>query len=589
MANPVVGSQVVSIGELLLSGVFGPANVQRDYCWKTRQQSALLQDLIAAFDEFGFDPEAAFAEEAHADNEGEEAEEPAFPLAQANPDIDRTEPYSFLGALVLRPNGTGFEIYDGLQRLSTLIVLFAVLRDLVGAKARDTIVPLLETDGGQYRLELTMKYDTLRADVLTAGRTAKRYRDLPGITEPGACLRECVTGMRGVLKQWTEPRLLAFAAFVRDHVLVSVISMTDRRMAGRAFIDINVPTVPLRPEQVLKSQLVDLAETAPSGIEDPLGRILFVWKTLRDDLGKDFDGFLRSVDFLERRAKQSPDYAIQLMEHIRRSYGGAEGFKWATDRLLQYRSAFRWVHEGQDDEVATGARASLRRLQILKWDQWRAFAMLIKIKSRPQDLDKRIDVLDRMCFALTLTYEDGRKCAELLGRRLERFARGPFGRNGGFTFKDSQHKRMLRTLGSPLSDNRRGSVMRWLEAASHGDRVPRYLIDDRSSVEHVYPKNPGNNWLVFEKGMDIENAATLLDMTGNLCVLPQDELGNASFEEKRKSYQRLRNCKFANEIASVRQWTPDQIRARTERLRDWTMKLLDLDIVPDEEKQVRRK
>lgn len=176
-----------------------------------------------------------------------------------------------------------------------------------------------------------------------------------------------------------------------------------------------------------------------------------------------------------------------------------------------------------------------------------------------------------------------------MGRRLERFAKGPFGRNGGFTFKESQYRRMLRTLSSPLSDSRRGSIMRWLEAAAHGDRVPRYLIDEGSSVEHVYPKNPGNNWLAFEKGMDIENAATLLDMAGNLCVLPQDELGNAPFEDKRKAYQRLRACKFANEIASLRQWTPDSIRVRTDKLRDWVMDLLDPDIVPDEEPPPRRK
>jgi hypothetical protein len=590
MANPVVGSQVVSVGELLLGGVFVPANVQRVYCWAKPQQSALLQDLIAAFQEFGFDPESEVDAEEHSPDSTEDGEDP-FPLADSDPDIDASAPISFLGAMVLYPGKDGFQIYDGLQRLTTLIVLFAVLRDLVGPKsAKDEINPLLATDDGRFRLDMAMKHETLRTDIFAPGRTAKRYRELPDITEAGERLRECVATMRGALKTWSETRLLAFVAFVRDRALVSAIEIGDRRLAGRAFVDINSGGVALKPEEILKGQLIDLAQSAPPNIEDPEGRILFVWQVLNDEFGKEgFDDFLRSVDFLERRAKQSPDYAIQLMEHIRRSYGGADGFKWATDRLLQYRSAFRWVYEGQDDEIAAGVRASLRRLQLLKWDQWRAFAMLLKIKSRPQDLDKRIEVLDRMCFALTLTYEDGRKCAELLGRRLERFAKGSFGRNGGFAFKEPQHKRILRTLGSPLSDSRRGSIMRWLEAAHHGDRVPRYLIDEGSSVEHVYPKNPGNNWLAFEKDTDIENTATLLDMTGNLCVLPEDELGNASFEEKRKAYQRLRNCKFANEIASARQWTPDAIRARTEKLRDWTLAHLDLDILPDDEKPGRRR
>jgi hypothetical protein len=98
-----------------------------------------------------------------------------------------------------------------------------------------------------------------------------------------------------------------------------------------------------------------------------------------------------------------------------------------------------------------------------------------------------------------------------------------------------------------------------------------------SSVEHVYPKNPETKWTAFEAGMDIDHAATVRELTGNLCVLPADELGNASFEEKRKAYQRLKGCRFANEIATARNWTPDQVRARTQRISETTMRFLALE------------
>src|SRR5262249_3054149 len=49
MATPVVRSQTVSIGELLRSGAFVPARVQRAYCWTEEQQQSLLEDLLAAF------------------------------------------------------------------------------------------------------------------------------------------------------------------------------------------------------------------------------------------------------------------------------------------------------------------------------------------------------------------------------------------------------------------------------------------------------------------------------------------------------------------------------------------------------------
>jgi hypothetical protein len=66
-------------------------------------------------------------------------------------------------------------------------------------------------------------------------------------------------------------------------------------------------------------------------------------------------------------------------------------------------------------------------------------------------------------------------------------------------------------------------------------------------------------------------------MTGNLCVLPQDELGNAPFDEKRKAYGKMRT-RCAAEIAKHKTWTPEAVRARTRKLTDFTVKFLSLDV-----------
>ena len=113
----------------------------------------------------------------------------------------------------------------------------------------------------------------------------------------------------------------------------------------------------------------------------------------------------------------------------------------------------------------------------------------------------------------------------------------------------------------------------------HGDRVPRYLVDTRSSVEHVYPRNPESNWTAFENGLEFNELATLREMVGNLCVLPHDELGNATFEDKRKAYARFRS-RFANEIARNRQWSPDLVRDRTKRITDAALRFLSLEVTP---------
>ncbi len=574
MPNPVIRSQTVSIGDLLRLGSFQPARVQRDYCWREHQQAALLEDLIASFGEFGLDPEA--------DEDESDAAEPAtdtpFEVAYYDRELEFSQPFTFVGTIVLHPGSERFDIYDGLQRLTTFTVIFAVLRDMMQADRDHPVHSLLQNESGLWRLNLLMKHNTLEADILAHGRTAKRHRPHPNMTEASERLRECVAVARGVFAGWSRDRLSAFASFLSEAVLVTVTRISDRRIAAKAFVSINSGGVPLKPEEIVKGQLIDLSSTLPNP-DDAARRILFVWNSIQHELGKErFDDFLRSVDFIERRQAQSQDYAIQLMEHIRRRYPGAQGFRWATDQLLHYLAAFKWIYEEADAEMADGVHASLRRLQLLKWDQWRAYAMLIWMKSRPQDLASRIDILDRVCFALTVSTPDPRRCAEMIAKRVERFSKGTFGKQGGFTFSKGQYERLVRHLNSPITEGgRRSTIMRWIEASTFGDRVPRYIIDARSSVEHVYPRNPQDNWKEFEGTLEPNELAMLREMAGNLCVLPQDELGNGPFEEKRKAYARFR-CKFANEIAKSKYWLPDTVRARTKKLTEHTLKFLALDV-----------
>jgi hypothetical protein len=577
MSQRVIGSHTVSIGELLRSGSFSAAKVQRDYCWAEDQQRALLEELIALFAEFGFDPEKDDEEKPDAG-----AGRPAFLLGERTPDLEASAPYTFFGSVILYPIDGRFEIYDGLQRITTFTVLFAVLRDLIGKKDPD-VWSLLVTDAGKFRLSMPMKHDTLDTDILATGRTLRPYKQIPTLTDPGLRLRECVELMRGMMDSWSPERVRAFANFVSDSVLVTVTTISDRRIAGKAFVTTNSAGVRLKPEEILKGQLIELGTTAPNP-EEASERILWVWRFLQEDFGKErFDDFLRAVDFVERREYQSADFPILLMEHIRRTYSGEAGFRWATDRLLQYRSAYRWVHEAENEEVAVGVHASLRRLHMLKWKQWVGLAMLIHISSQPHEIAGRIDLLDRCCFGVNLAMSDPRRCAEVIGRRIDGVAKHGFTKKQlGFVFKKIQHEKIWRALTSPLQEGgRRGSIVRWIEASQHDDRVPRYIIDKGSSVEHVYPKNPGAHWTEFEAGLPFSEAAMLREMTGNLCILPRDELANAGWDEKRREYARFRVCRFASEIARLRTWSAEVIDARTQKLAEQTVRFMGLEVTPD--------
>ncbi|MEQ1784692.1 MAG: hypothetical protein ABMA14_25375, partial [Hyphomonadaceae bacterium] len=98
MPIPVIRSQAISIGELLRLGTFRPARVQRDYCWTEHQQASLLEDLISAFGEFGLDPER---EADHLLDTRDPPSHAPIPVPEINRDLETTEPYVFVGTVVL--------------------------------------------------------------------------------------------------------------------------------------------------------------------------------------------------------------------------------------------------------------------------------------------------------------------------------------------------------------------------------------------------------------------------------------------------------------------------------------------------------
>src|SRR5262249_31242448 len=147
---------------------------------------------------------------------------------------------------------------------TTFTILFAVLRDQLKAKKDDAIQSLLADDAGDYRLKMPMRGDTLASDVLAPGRTLKPYKPVADITEAGECIRECVDVARGLLNGWSPERLQAFADFLSASVVLTVTTVRDVRMAMKAFVDTNIAGVRLKPEEMLKGQLIDMAAAVPN-------------------------------------------------------------------------------------------------------------------------------------------------------------------------------------------------------------------------------------------------------------------------------------------------------------------------------------
>src|SRR5215468_4824879 len=127
----LLSARVLTVEDFFCLGTFTPAGVQRDYVWDSQHAEDLFNDIDRACTPSGEEPEdnsgpyiAVLAE--GDEEEGELAEGP--PAWQASDDVP---PGYHLGEVMLRRvSASQFEIFDGLQRATTLTILLCVIRDL---------------------------------------------------------------------------------------------------------------------------------------------------------------------------------------------------------------------------------------------------------------------------------------------------------------------------------------------------------------------------------------------------------------------------------------------------------------------------
>ena len=114
--------------------LFTIPSVQRPYSWTSDQAGDLLDDLLDYIDHQSITKD----------------------------DFSKIDEPYFLGSIVLVKKGENlYEVLDGQQRLTTLTILLAVLRDYLGGEYAKTIKPMIAQEGNmflqtkdQYRIEL---------------------------------------------------------------------------------------------------------------------------------------------------------------------------------------------------------------------------------------------------------------------------------------------------------------------------------------------------------------------------------------------------------------------------------------------------
>ena len=497
---------------------------------------------------------------------------------------DLDEPY-FLGSIVLVKDAQSprAEVIDGQQRLVTLTLLLAVLRDIVEDPGlckdihKHVEKPAVEWERKLAKPRLTLR----RRDIdffyqyvqkSDATEDVVQLSNNVAVTEAQQAIRDNVKALREQLFDWSGGDLVNLYKMLRDRTMLVVVSTPDLNSAYRIFNVMNARGLPLLPSDIFKSQVI--GEISESSRREYADR----WENLEQELGREEFGTLFSYIYaILSRGYATRNLLSEFPEQILSKWQGEafidevlEPYVWADMRLRAQD-----FHGGPPWE---NVNHWLKWLNQLKNNDWCPVALwaLKEHGDDPKFLNAFFEKLERLA-------------ASMLVRR--------FSRNGRLTRYMALLKQLiaghgLRSTEFELSEDEKKATREQLDSeiySSSSTALPKYVLlrldsilaDDPGvsydhktiSIEHVLPQNPkeGSQWLEW---FSDDDRGWWTHRLGNLVLLNKkknSQARNYDFDHKKKSYF-LKNgvsvFALTTGVLQETKWTPNVVmRRHTELIR----------------------
>ncbi len=527
---------------------FAIPEYQRPYAWKLEQATQLLDDLAETLDR------------------------------------DEREPY-FLGSIVLvkRRELPDAQVIDGQQRLTTLTILLAVLRDLAEDDELRTDLDRMIVEPGSRirRLEpkprLTLRPRDaafFRNKVQAVGATATISELRPDAlrNDSWVAVQANTLEYRRRLSEWTEQRRLDLINMLSERTFLVVVSTPDLDSAHRIFSVMNARGLDLSPADIFKSKVIgDL----PANVSDDYAAR---WEDAEEALGRDdfADLFLHvRVIFAKERAKKV--LLREFQEQVLSQYLPGKGAQFVDEIVVPYAQAYVTMRDQSYSAIQGAERVNawFRRLEQIDNNDWRPSALwaVREHSDDPEWLDRFLAKLERLAASMLVrrVYQTPRalRFADL----LRDLAAGEGLSASSFDLDDTEKADTRRRLAGEIytvAPVRKYVLLRLDEilAKEPGVAYQHRLI----TVEHVLPQNPkaDSEWNRTFTPAEREYWTHRL---GNLVLLNRAknaQAQNYDFVTKKSRYFSGRHgvATFAltSQVLATSEWTPTLLKARQEDL-----------------------
>lgn len=494
----------------------------------------------------------------------------------------RSDGLYFLGSIVLvkTPGSPEAKVVDGQQRLTTLTILFSVLRDLTDDQERKLSRERYVKQAADPDLNLSERprlrlrqhdqpffQDAVQRRDATAG--LPRLEELEGSR---ARIVENASMYRKRLSELTDDQRNDLINFILNNCYLVVVSVPTDAAARRIFTVLNARGLDLTATDVLKA---DLLERAGETREKDLSAR---WEDIELHLDRDrFSDLFTHIRMIFQREKPRSALEVGFPEFVKPFCGDPAEFISGT--LEPYAEAFALAQNYNKNVRPFDARTAslLRSLDQLDNKDW-VPPLLLRLRqhSPNEDVDIRqfTSKLERLSYYLFVTRSD-------VNTRMARYADvldqidpsgGRAQRSGGLELNDNEVRYFLDALDGPVYLKSRvvkALLLRLDLALSDGSAVYDYPT---ISVEHVCPQTiePGSQW--DEWFRDREAHDDWLHRIANLVLLTHRKNSSASNWDlcRKKSAYFVRDdaCPFllSRQVLDATEWTPETLANRQREL-----------------------
>lgn len=571
MPVPVYDVSLETVETLFQLGDFMPAGVQRTFEWDENNWSQLLDDLQTSLAD-----SAVWTSEDFASTSEQEADDQDGPVELAAAPDWGHQPAYFLGQIVVMPRADApLEVYDGMQRITSLTLLACVLRDMISdVEIIRRLNNMIMNSALAPRLIYPGKDRALRQMAQNMGATRVAHEKAGG-TNFGASVKKGVAFMRGRLENDSEEALCDLANYLLEATRVTVLRVNSSQLARQIFVTTNKRGRMLADEDLFGGQLADYCQN-----DAEADQVLAEFRAIRARLGGGFRPFIETVAIIETGFFSSAGAITDLAAALEEQKLSPRS--WIS-QLEARAQAWELMIAIQNDIERDPTNGHIWRLHLLKLKEWQPLCLvwlddyLRRARSNPQKqkdylsvLSRRIQRLSRSFCALTAAEATRGERVEVVTRALNdiREKRDPLRR--ALLLREKLRRRANLNLRQQINNsNTRISLLRWYEAHLAGKQVKK-LADQiaRSTVEHVLPQRI-NGVIEWEEAFpDPTRRNALINMIGNLAACPQEvngEIGREPFKQKVKLLKPHRKThKTLDSVVREKAWSPLVIEARTE-------------------------